>query len=333
MMNSYLKLYFAVLVTIILAIGSFNLLIDPLWYRNGNQITGINLPWNERISKTNLFLQNPKAYDCLLLGTSRTTLLNSSYLQNNRCFNYAFSGGKLEELVNYAEYIKQKGFNPVKVYIEIEPASFNRRSKVQSFEKVKDPMPLYQAYFFSLDTFWLSFRSLFNLYDYARLYDRDFQVKLADDIPRYQPELEVENADHKGCDPDRSQFYQRLKQTFADASIVGFVAPVSVWRVYNTQYANGLLDCQLSELHALSQSFDRIYDFSVPSAMTEKTDNTYDGNHYYPAVFRKVAAVLEGRRSGFGIEVGQYSLADYKALYARTMQEFLARVDQRLGQG
>lgn len=327
MINSYLKVYFTVLLTIMLSIGWFNSLIDPLWYGKGNQITGINPPWNERIAKTNLWLQNYKSYDCFVIGTSRATLLNTSFLKDNRCFNYSFSGGKLEELVNYAEYIKQKEINPAKVYVEIEPSSLNRRSQAREFQAVQDPAPMYQTYFFSLNTLWLSLKTVIRLYPYARLYDQNFQVQLSDDIPDYEPEFSVENEDHNGCDLKRVQLFGRLKELFPDASVIGFVAPVSAWRVYNTQYANGLLDCQLTGVHQLSGVFDAIYDFSIPSAITAKTDNTYDGNHYYPAVFQKVADVLEGRRSRFGINVNQYALSDYKALYGRGIKAFLARVD------
>lgn len=331
MANSYLKTYFTVLLTILLLVGLVNLAVDPLWYGQGNLITNVNPPWNERLAKTNLLLQNPQAYDCLILGTSRATLLNSAFLQNNRCFNYAFSGGKPEELVNYAEYVKQQGISPSRVYVEIEPSGLNRRAQSRQFAEVTDPLPMYQAYLFSFDTFWLSLKTLAQDYSYARLYDHNFQVQLSEEIPRYQPEFDVENEDHLGCDPSRIQFYQSLRQIFSQAELIGFVAPVSVWRVYNMQYANGLLNCQLSGIHQLASTFDAIYDFSVPSPVTERTDNTYDGNHYYPAVFQQVAAVLEGRTTvrpeTFGMKVASNSLANYQSLYQRRMRSFLARVD------
>jgi hypothetical protein len=326
MATSYLKTYFGVLLIIFLVIGVVNFTVDPLWYGRGNIITKINPPWNERIAKTNLLLQNPQAYDCLILGTSRATLLSSSFLQHNRCFNYSFSGGKPEELVNYSEYVKRKNFEPVKIYVEIEPDSLNRKSEVKPFREVADPIPMYQAYLFSFNTFWLSLKTLLGQYSYARVYDQNFQVQLSEDIPRYDPEFDIENEDHLGCDPNRLQFYQSLRQLFPQAVLVGFVAPVSAWRVYNTQYANGLLNCQLANIHQLTDLFDQLYDFSVPSAITERTDNTYDGNHYYPAVFKRIAAVLEGRTTGFGINVENYALADYKALYQNRMRAFLAEV-------
>ncbi|HEY9301247.1 MAG TPA: hypothetical protein VIQ31_33770 [Phormidium sp.] len=60
-------------------IGTLNYLVDPLWYSSGNRLTGENFPFNERISKTNLFLRsNTQDYDCLIVGSSRVIALNSS---------------------------------------------------------------------------------------------------------------------------------------------------------------------------------------------------------------------------------------------------------------
>jgi hypothetical protein len=323
MAKSYLKTYFILVLVVIVAIGCLNLLVDPLWYKQGNMLTGVNPPWNERITKTNLFLKDPQAYDCLLLGTSRTTLFNTEFLKDDHCFNYSFSGGKIEELVNYAEYVQRKEINPHKVYIEIDPASLNRRSRPREFAEVTNPLPAYRTYFFSLNTFWLSLRTLLGAYSYSRLYDRTFQGVVSKHAPEYEPEFDVENEDNKGCDPQRLEFYQTLKQRFPNAQLVGYVAPTSAWRVYNTQYANRLINCQLAGIHQLTHVFDAIYDFSLPSELTTRTDNTYDGNHYYPTVFQKIAEVLEGRRSDVGIKVNDYPLPDYQQLYANRIKAFL----------
>ena len=77
-MKSYLKIYLPLVTTILVLAGAINWLIDPLWYNKGNRITGRNFSFNERISKTNLLLNSDtRTYDCLILGSSRTTLLVS----------------------------------------------------------------------------------------------------------------------------------------------------------------------------------------------------------------------------------------------------------------
>lgn len=325
---SYLKTYFKVLLIIFLIVGVINTLVDPLWYGAGNRLTGVNPPWNERITKTNLLLQHSSQdYDCVLFGTSRSTLLDTSLLTNHRCFNYSFSGGDPEEFVNYAEYIKQKGFNPQQIFVEIDPENLNERTKPKVYEEVTDPIPVYQAYILSLDVLRLSFRTLTNQHSFARLYDRHFRGTVSNEAPEYEPEFERE--ERKTCDLSRVRPYEELKQVFPDANFVGFIAPVSVWYVFNTRYSAGLLDCQLAGIHQISQLFDTVYDFSVPSPTTTRTNNTYDGNHYYPEVYEKVAAVLNGQDSDFGIPVDQFDPAEYQSRYATRLQKFLDRVATR----
>lgn len=327
---AYLRTYFTIIALILVTIGLFNSAIDPLWYGQGNRITGINPPWNERISRLNLFLQQPpQTYDCILFGTSRTTLLHTSTFQQHHCFNYSLSGAKTEEFVAHGHYLRQRGAQPQVVYVEIDPDELNYKEKPRSLEAVSDPMPLYKAYFFSWDALRLSWRTLQQDYPSVRLYDRNFQGMLSEDAPRYRPKFESEADDPKQCDLSRIQLFQELQQTFPEAQFVGFVAPVSAWYLFNKSYSPGLLNCQLTGIYQLSQLFDRVYDFAVPSPLTLRTDNTYDGNHYYPEVFDRVVAVLEGRQTDLGIQVNQYNLSNYQQLYARQLEDFLVKAGKK----
>lgn len=328
-MKAYLNTYFKVLITIILAIGLLNYLVDPLWYHTGNRLTEINPPWNERVAKTNLYFQQPQQYDCLIFGTSRATLLHTEAFKRHQCFNYSFSGGKIEEIISYADYLKQKGANPAIVYVEVEPFKLNETSD-DSYLTAKDiqPTPLYQSYFFSMNTLVLSLKTVFGLYNYSRLYNQNFQITLSEDTPEYKPELLQPEAssDRDKCQLERVKSYQALQQKFPQAQFVGFVAPISAWRVFNTMYAEGLLNCQLTGTHQIASLFNHFYDFAIPSPVTTRTDNTYDGNHYYPQVFQQIAQVLEGEASTFGLNVKQYPLAAYQNLYATQLQQFLQQI-------
>ncbi|MEN8447325.1 MAG: hypothetical protein ABG776_20195, partial [Cyanobacteria bacterium J06555_13] len=312
MARTYLKTYFKVLCLCLFIIGLINFSVDPLWLHGGNRVTGINLPSNERITKTNLLLQStPQDYDCFLFGTSRLTLMNSTALKGNTCFNYAFSAGKPEEFLNYARYIKANGFEPDKVYVEIihtpaaregypiEKAGFIETvSEMASEGSVNAFSSDLKPYFFSLDTLWSSLKSVLLKYPvlghivvknpYPRLYDHDFHAFVSKTAPVYEPTL-VEKREQQQCDRADPKQLNEFRALFPDAELVGFVAPLSAWRIYNRSYAKNIMNCQLEGIHQAAQYFDRAYDFSIPSPMTTRTDNTYDGNHYYPAVFETVA--------------------------------------------
>jgi hypothetical protein len=329
-MKSYLKTYITTLVAIILAVGLINFTVDPLWYGGGNRLTGINPPLNERVSKTNLFLQKQhENYDCFLFGTSRLTLFNEPALKQNHCFNYAFSAGQVEEFINYARYIKSKGASPTKIYVGVEPSSFDAPDSPQpsSYPEVTNPLPTYQAYFFSMGSLEMSLRALIEKYTSPRYYDRNFQGKVAEIAPQYKPFFS-DDAEPRSCDMSKVELYKQLRDVFPNASYVGFVPPVSGWYLYNTRYASGLVNCQLEAVYQVAGFFDAVYDFSVPSAETRRLDNTYDGSHYYPEVYSAIADVLEGRTSDFGVKIGDYKLEDYQQLYASRIKGFLATVGE-----
>ena len=89
-----------------------NCLVDPLWYLRGNVLTGVNYPFNERLSKIIYFLPRMQNYDCIIFGTSRATLLPEEKIEGYHCFNMAFTDGQASEYQLYAQYLRQRGFAP-----------------------------------------------------------------------------------------------------------------------------------------------------------------------------------------------------------------------------
>ncbi|NJL10693.1 MAG: hypothetical protein HC908_12365, partial [Calothrix sp. SM1_7_51] len=103
------KLFFAVVTLLIGSVSAVNWLVDPLWYGAGNRLTGKNFAFNERVSKTNLFLRNKhKNYDCLILGSSRVIALNASNFQGKTCFNYSIKGGEVPDFIGVAKFVKEQ---------------------------------------------------------------------------------------------------------------------------------------------------------------------------------------------------------------------------------
>src|SRR5438067_12063400 len=82
---------------VVAACFGINCLVDPLWYLNGNRVGGINYPFNERLTKLVRLLPRLQDYDCLILGTSRATLLPEQQITQHRCVNLASSDGQVSE--------------------------------------------------------------------------------------------------------------------------------------------------------------------------------------------------------------------------------------------
>ena len=89
--------YLAVLASVVLVLAGLclgvNVLFDPLWYFRGNRITGVNYAFNERVAKLNQLLPRLSEYDCVMFGSSTTTLVPPPRIAGRPCFNMAFSGG------------------------------------------------------------------------------------------------------------------------------------------------------------------------------------------------------------------------------------------------
>lgn len=327
-MLAYIKTYFTVASVLLTSIGALNFAVDPLWYRQGNRLTGINAPFNERLTKTNRLLNSDiEQYDCLIFGSSRLTLLDNQALKKNNCFNYAFAAGTAEEFVEYAKFAKEQGVNPQRVYVGID--AFNFKYTVDDVnmafkEEVDVPQPtsMYQSYLFSLDSLKFSIYTLLGRFPLERAYNQYFNSTVLELPDQYKPKFVTKKTQAK-CDFTRVESYKQIREIFPDAEIIGYVAPISPWEQFNKSYAKGILDCQLEGIHASSQHFNETFDFAYPSRITKNTKYTYDGSHYYPYVHERIARVLEGENSQMGIRVNQMSLQEYQQLHKSKLKAFV----------
>ena len=101
-LSRYLRTASTVLLLGLAFSVTVSLIIDPLWYHQGNRITQKNIGFNERVSKLNRLLANPDAYDCIIFGSSRTTLLNEPYFEESDCINMAVSLVHQEKVIYIA---------------------------------------------------------------------------------------------------------------------------------------------------------------------------------------------------------------------------------------
>lgn len=323
-MKAYLKTKFTLSAIALLAAGFVNWTIDPLWYGKGNRLTGRNFTFNERVSKTNLLSRsNPENYDCIIFGSSRVTLLKASFLEGERCFNYAFSAGRVEEFVEYAKHAKAQGVNPKKVYVGIDAFNFYDPEVPRETVAVVNIQPAYKAYF-SLDVVWFSTRTLLGISPYPRYYNENFESDVIKNLPEFKPYL-LERNTQGTCEASKVKFYEELREIFPKAEFIGYVPPISPWNIYNDLYSRNLMDCYFESMYYLSQQFDATYDFSAPSTITATPKNTYDGDHYYPEIHEKIADIMQGKASDFGIRVDRHSFADYRDFYMTRMEKFIER--------
>ena len=315
------------------SVAGINWLIDPLWYGKGNILTGKNFAFNERITKTNLFLRTKDQvdYDCIILGSSRVTALRKSEFTNYNCFNYALKGAELPDFADYANFINNQGIDPDIVYIGIDGLNFVEKERKEQqpveVESLQTKSPL-EAYL-SADVLLFSAMTLLGISpDPGNFYDQNFEPVDFANPPTYDPKF-YDPAELQRCDLSSVETFASLQEFFPNAKFVAYVPPRSAWSIVNDTYGRGLMDCYLLAFHELSQRFDVMYDFSSPSTVTKNPDNTFDGSHYSVTVNNRIAKILQGESDDtFGIRVDQYNFDDYRAIYRQKLREFLVENDQ-----
>ena len=302
---------------------TMNSVVDPLWMWKGNQIhPDRNFIFNERLAKLNLFLKNASNYDCMLFGTSRATTLPAYQIQGARCYNMSFSGGSLPEFVAYAKYLKQRGFNPKKVILAID--SFVLRHKNLSkelpacIENQQNPDSLLKAYL-SLDALGFTLRTIVDSSPLPRVYDKNFNVYIRDDAPQYNPELaHSKNPNQDNYDEQALELVKQLFMVFPEAERLVYVPPVSIWEMQRILKADKHQQ-SIKMIYAISQISGKLYDFSLPSKLTSRTNNTFDGSHYDYKTNQFLVDVLNGQPHLDGVLISDGTFEEYSLLVNQRM--------------
>jgi len=337
-MSKYARAYLATMtasvVVAVLAVFAVNAAVDPLWYFGGNKIGTVNYAFNERLSKTNLFLSQKDRYDCVIFGDSRVTLLPEDRIEGYRCFNFAFSAGKAAEAVAYARYLRANGFQPKLVIMGVPGAAFRERiggTDIPEFIREEEtPKSPYLAYL-SVDALSMSLQTLFGESPLDRVYDRQFICHVAPGAPAYDPAKPIRDLfAGRFVAKDRVSFYDEMRAIFPDAVLAGYVPPISAWAI-NAYAEKGWLDEYVEVLHLASTKFDRFVDYGVPSAMTIDRSNTYDGTHYSEAANTIIARnLLNGGLDG-ALDLKRMDMAQARRTYARRLAFYEARLDGASG--
>src|SRR5262249_19685700 len=161
--RTYAGWLLATVAVIIIPCFAINCLVDPLWYLKGNVLTGVNYAFNERLAAIIRFLPRLNDYDCVIFGTSRASLLPDEKIEGNRCYNLSISDGNAREYVLYAKYLRERGYTPRLIIVDIKRSEFiepEQPVEVPDFIREGTSPPSIFASYLSLDALDFSIRTL-----------------------------------------------------------------------------------------------------------------------------------------------------------------------------
>jgi hypothetical protein len=303
-----------------------NLLVDPLWYFRGNLLTGLNYAFDERLANVNRLLPHLSDYDCLMLGSSTTSLVPARHITGYRCFNMSFSAGVVSELLLYAKYLRARHFAPKLLIVGVDGYDFDGATvppDVPAFIKAgSDPPPFWRSYL-TLDALDFSYRVLKRDYPNHRWFGPDFRAHI---LPRRFPHKPPRLAATKpppAFHPERAALYVELRDMFPEARAIGFVPPTWAWFIAQRQL-DGTLPEYLDAIGRVSQPYDEFLDFAIPSPVTASRADTYDGLHFDDAVQDRIAAALVSDKPDFGIDWRRTPRPQIEAAYRAAIDHFIS---------
>jgi hypothetical protein len=308
-----------------------NCLVDPLWYLRGNVLTEINYPFNERLAKLNRFLPRMHDYDCMIFGTSRASLLPEDKAEGYRCFNMAVSDGQASEYLLYADYLRQRGFAPRLIIVDIRRSEFigpTTPAEVPDFVRTGEPPPSILATYLSLDALDFSIRTLRGDAPHHRYYDKDFGARLEVRSKKhyYDPAVPIKpSPPPNDIHPERAEAYIQFRQKFPMARAIAYLPPESAWRIAAFSLTDGF-DTYLGMIGRIAAAYDEFLDFSVPSPLTLSKDpkDTYDGSHYSRKANERVLAALLADREDAAIAWRGRDAATLIPVYRDRLADFMA---------
>lgn len=314
---------------------SINMLVDPLWMLDGNQL-GLNFMTRERLAKTNLFMSRSDAVNCLILGSSRVTLLDAGRIEGHRCFNFAFSGGSVEAYADYARWVAHFGGPIDQVIVGVDGYNLGPDShgpETYHFILALEKPPSMLEEYANLSILRASVRSALGYTKYHRAYDEEFRGIVLDDAPVYEPPKNIGKKDarmpremlrHLGpFSNEATPRLERLRSVFPDSRYVGYAPPLHPsW--FAQMRAQGTLDGYIDAIYAASRVFDAFYDFGIPHELNANPANTYDGSHYDEHVNDRIAQVLNGADIGYGLEIKGLERDEYREAFRKALDAYSA---------
>lgn len=348
MINSYKKwctLFLLAIGSVTFVTVAVNYLVDPLWcFRHINRYNRNAIIIDQRLQKTNEITFGNNEYDAVILGSSRTELVNQNEFGNCKAFNYAIPALTPEEYLPYLNYFKSRTGDRAKcIFIGLDFFSTTKSRPIQHNRPEYYISQANEQHYrlktlLGLDTLRLLIKAKFNKKQYFK-YDRANNLLIPNAIPAeelkriFNNRLEMfktsfYNKDTYQYDTKIINIYSEVARTNVSNNVIVFITPESQ-PLYEYLIKSGRFEDYARWLTDIVQTFGGVYNFMYLNTITRNTDNYVDADHFYPRIGTLIAHKLSGIKdenipSDFGVYVTEDNLQQHLA-FLRTQAENIIR--------
>jgi len=323
-----------ILLTSLSILSTFNYLMDPLWSFNNFLFTKYKHSYNERTLKTNLLVFSDVKYDGILIGSSRSTFINTNRdKEKHKVFNYSAASLQIKEyegLINNVKKITHNDLNIIIIgldfftYLNESPLDYSPTKYYDDTQSIFYRFKILLSY----DTFKKAMKNLKidNNFVDERVYDKNYNLFVS------KKEMEI---NHKNiinsAKKFKKQFYNSRKPIDNFKQYINSMLnnnPKTKFIVFTTPVSKELLEVITKDkslyllyerwIDALVSSFGEVNHFMYLNTIAkDSSNNFYDSHHMYPHTADKVYTDLNtGRETDNMMKINKNNL-NQKIKYLR----------------
>jgi hypothetical protein len=317
--------------------ASISYLVDPMWcFTHANRLNSRQLPFDERQQKSNYIVSRPSSYDALIMGSSRTNILDQRDIKGYTAFNFSVNGMMPEEYADYARFFKRHNSQNIKLIVlgvdffgsNQNFKGYNPKSPDYYFQNAENRWYRFKT-LLTLDSISYSVRNIRELYSptafayYKRDATKTFipipadfrKASLARDLAEFDRYLYGKNYRYHDIKPK----LLKLRDEYPACRFVVFTTPDSKL-LWDFMLRSGRFEDYLRWLGDVIEVFGEVYDFMGENELTINMDNFQDAHHLTEQAAQKIVAQLFTASPQNKLEFGTLLTPGNFPAYAATMR-------------
>lgn len=342
-MTIWCLLFFSPVFVFILYPAVYVMLADPLWqWDHPFHLERWHRPFNERTQKTNYLSSHEIDIDTLIVGSSRSSYINPTWLGSDKGFNYAVSSGKPSEFASHIDYVRKcscTGLN----FILIESSFGHALETENTFEQprsyignAEDWMKKFKSLFSrsayklarnasrtpSYNYYFMGHREISSYrYPHINLDDEQKQRVISSQVKTYR-----EQVYNMPYDNEFSYYIGDVHRAAQETDFVVYTTPVTR-HLMKLLCDLGRLDDYERWLRELVGEFGAVLHFMYPNHVSMDDASFNDAHHPTEATSEKIVNVIMNyRRTGkiegsVGVVLTKENIDKYVQIFRKQFQK------------